>query len=128
VSTKIVTVVCENYVYIIDLPIEYQASTVHIKALWAILVTATIWAAAWKRTKVNVYIDSKKVNALINTGSTRDVEQMTLARNIWLVSALSDFAIWAKASQEYVNYATDKSTLRISPQHVQAAVIINHEL
>jgi hypothetical protein len=75
------------------LPSEYAQLDSNQQTLWAILVTVKLWSSKWNEAKVTVNIHSPKVTRIINSGATRNEQYMTLARNVWLFSAINNFTI-----------------------------------
>jgi hypothetical protein len=120
--------VCQNYRYHIQIPLQNMTFTIHENILWTILVTARMWCQSWCETKICVYTASNRVSAIINSGSSRIDREMTLARNIWLVSAVNKFNISVKPDSEFSNQTTQYTDLIVPDYIIEKLQLVNNKL
>jgi hypothetical protein len=66
-----------------------------------------------------VFTDNNHVSTIINTGASRNISSMTLARNIWLASAIANFNISATFD---VNSTIDIDNATLIPADIVANV------
>jgi hypothetical protein len=107
-----------NVNYIINISPEMCTYDQNSQNIWVILIIAKIFAKDWKDARIKFHTNSSAITDLINTGVTRHGLQMTLARNLWLVSAIHQFNITAGNSSSWHQY----SDCHIIPASVVEAV------
>jgi hypothetical protein len=100
-----------NRAYIMNIPISYQDHTVHCKLLWAVLIISRLWLKDWNDSKIQIHSPSASVTNLINSGASRKTEEMTIARNIWLASAIANFTINATLCTEPIPHVINPISL-----------------
>ena len=92
--------ICNNQVYAVPYNQGYfsHASIVHLE-MYNVFLALQVWAPQWQNSKVCVFCDNQAVVAALTTLRIRDSFLMTIARNIWLLSAQFDIEL----QFQYVN-------------------------
>jgi hypothetical protein len=103
ISDNIAVINCNNCKYIVNIDLQYKNPTVHAQTLWVILIFMRLWTTVWIENNIVVHTSSPTVLKISNTGSSKDNIEMTLARNIWLVSAICKANIRANVSQQQLS-------------------------
>jgi hypothetical protein len=84
-----------NSVYAIENQCPLGILDQHLNLLWAAMVSVRLFLIDWHEAKVVLHTNSKKLSVVVNTGASRDSHHMTIARNIWLASAIAKFSLSA---------------------------------
>ena len=81
---------CGNQVYAIPLPLGYMdMNIVHLEML-NILVALRVWNMSWAKSIVRIACDNEAVVQVLNSGRTRDLTLVAIARNIQMQLATWD--------------------------------------
>ena len=67
-------------------------SITHIE-MWNVLVALRVWGHLWSKKSVTIKCDNQAVVSVINTDVTKDNVLATMARNIWLETAIGDIKL-----------------------------------
>lgn len=89
VNFPLATGICSQWAFTYNFDGSYQTTSPHTLVLMCTLLALRTWPALWQDSKVVFYTTSTRANDLINTGATRDKSMLSVARQIWLLTALS---------------------------------------
>ena len=85
--------VCNNQIYAIKIPPNFQNYTiVHLEML-NVLVAVRVWRYYWKQKSVLIKCDNQAVVSVLTSGGTQDRILATIARNILLELAVCDIEL-----------------------------------
>ena len=103
------TINYQNCKYLISVNNPEKAETT---LLWTVYIATKLWATNWNEAKVKVFSTDPKVITMINTGASRIIKNMTIARNIWLQSATYNFVISATLVTGITDHNASTCTLQ----------------
>ena len=91
-------------------------------------VVLQMWSKLWIESKVMFHTTSAVVTTIINSGVAKIEDEMSIARNIWLVTAISKITV-NSATNFNVNLAAENRTLiPWPPQLVEQLKIVHKDI
>ena len=82
--------ICQNQVYSINIPKNFENySIIHLEML-NILVALTVWCHHWATHRILLKCDNQAVVSVLNSGKTQDLTLGAMDRNIAMVLAIND--------------------------------------
>ena len=112
--------VCNNEVYAITIPLNFQGYQIAQLEMLNILVALHVWGPYWKGNCVMIHCDNQTVVTIINSGRTRDTVLAAITRSIAMLTATHDIELCTLHIPDKHNTIADNfSRVALSGQFVE---------
>ena len=84
-----------NQWFLLKWPANAVSLHITVKELLPITIAAGLWGPQWRGQSIQVWCDNEAVVAIINQGTSRDLETMHLVRCLAFIMAKCEFFLFA---------------------------------
>ena len=96
-----------DLVYAQSIPYDFQGNDIVHLEMINVVVALKIWGRMWDNQRVYIRCDNLAVMEVLNSGRARDKILATSARNVWMLTALSNISLVVTHIQGVNNVVAD---------------------